>query len=264
MFQVPPRHGRGLLILTAVISIVFSACSGGSSTPSPAPAATSSDQSTPQPTAASTSTYTGPILGGAAAAMANISSFQFTMTVAGDNLSDTLATLPGAGNSGNGPFSLKGTFVLKPAKAADVTVTGALHIISVDGSDYQDPGITGSFTKTDATGLVDSLSPIAVYAEFNPNASGFTLVGTETKDGIDTDHYQAGKSALAELASIAGVDNATWTADVWIARSSGYPISVSVVAKASDNTIPYEIVFDLTKVDDPGNKVTAPTNVTGA
>ncbi len=265
MFQVAPRHGRGLLILTAVIAIAFSACSGGSATPSPAPtAAPSIDASTPQPSAASTSTDTGLGLGGAAAAMANMSSFKFTMTVAGDNLSDTLATLPGAGNSGNGAFSLKGTFVLKPAKAADVTVTGALHIISVDGSDYQDPGITGSFTKTDATGLVDSLSPIAVYAEFNPNASGFTDIGTETKDGVDTDHYQAGKSALAEFASIAGVDNATWTADVWVARNGGYPVSISVVAKAADNTIPYELVFDITKVDDPGNKVTAPTNVTGA
>jgi hypothetical protein len=265
VFQLAPRHGRGLLILTAVIAIAFSACSGGSATPSPAPtAAPSSGASTPQPTAASTSTDTGAGLGGAAAAMANMSSFMFTMTVAGDNLSDTLATLPGAANSGNGPFSLKGTFVLKPAKAADVTVTGALHIISVDGSDYQDPGITGSFTRTDATGLVDQLSPIAVYAEFNPNASGFTDIGMETKDGVDTDHYQAGKSALAELASIAGVDNATWTADVWIARNGGYPVSVWVVAKAADNSIPYEIVFDLTKVDDPGNKVTAPTNVTGA
>jgi hypothetical protein len=264
VFQVAPRHGRGLLILTAAIAIALSACSGGSATPSPAPAATSSDGSTPQPTAASTSTDASLGLSGAAAALANRNSFQFTMTVAGDNLSDTLATLPGAGNSGNGPFSLKGTFVLKPAEAADVTVTGALQIISLDGSDYQDPGITGSFTRTDATGLVDQLSPIAVFAEFNPNASGFTVVGTETKDGLDTDHYQAGKSALAELASIAGIDNATWTADVWIARNGGYPVAISVVAKAADNTIPYQLVFDLTKVDDPGNKVTAPTNVTGA
>jgi hypothetical protein len=266
VFQVAPRHGRGLLVLTAVIAIAFSACSGGSATPSASASAaqTSIDTSTPQPTAASTSTDAGAGLGSAAAAMANMTSFKFTMTVEGDNLSDTLATLPGAANSGNGPFSLKGTFVLKPTKAADVTVTGALHIISVDGSDYQDPGIVGSFTKTDAAGLTDSLSPISVYAEVNPNPAGFTIIGTETKDGVDTDHYQAGKSALAELASIAGVDNATWTADIWIARTGGYPVSVSVVAKAADGSIPYEIVFDLTKIDDPGNNVTAPTNVTGA
>jgi hypothetical protein len=266
VFQVAPRHGRGLLVLTAVIAIAFSACSGGSATPSASatPAPTSVDTSTPQPTAASSPTDSGAGLAGAVAALSNVSSFKFTMTVAGDNLSDTLATLPGAANSGNGPFSLKGTFVLKPAKAADVTVTGALHIISVDGSDYQDPGIVGSFTKTDTTGLTDSLSPIAVYGEVNLNPAGFTNIGMETKDSVDTDHYQAGKSALAELASIAGVDNATWTADVWIARTGGYPVSVSIVAKAADNSIPYEVVFDITKVDDPGNKVTAPTNVTGA
>jgi hypothetical protein len=196
--------------------------------------------------------------------MANMSSFRFTMAVAGGSLSDTLATLPGLADSGDGPFNLTGTFVLKPAKAADVTVTGALHIISLEGSDYQDPGITGSFTRVDATGLVDSLSPVAVYTAFNPTANGFTRIGSESRDGVDTDHYQAGKSALAELASVAGVDNATWTADIWIARTGGYPVSVAVVAKAADNSIPFEIVFDITKVDDPANKVTAPTNVTGA
>jgi hypothetical protein len=265
VFQVAPRHGRGLLILTAVVAIAFSGCSGGSATPSPAASsAPSADTSTSQPSAPGTSADTGPSLSGAAAAMANMSSFRFTMTVAGGSLSDTLATLPGSADSGDGPFSLKGTFVLKPAKAADVTVAGALQIISIEGSDYQDPGITGSFTRIDATGLVDSLSPVAVYTAFNPSVNGYTKIGSEAKDGVDTDHYQAGKSALAELASVAGVDNATWTADIWIARIGGYPVSVAVVAKAADNSIPYEIVFDLTKVDDPANKVTVPTNVTGA
>ena len=265
MLQVAPRRGLGLLAFVAVLSIAFCACSSGTATPSAAATGASSmDASGTQPSASGTATSSTPDLAGAAAAMTNMTSFNFTMTVAGDSLSDTLATLPGAANSGNGPFSLHGTFVLKPAEAADVTVTGALHIISIGGSDYQDPGITGVFTKTDATGLVDTLSPIAVYSALNPSPGGFTDLGTEQKNGVAADHFQAGKSALAELASIAGVDNATWTADVWIADNGGYPVSVAVVAKAADNSIPYEIIFDITKVDDPGNTVTAPTNVTGA
>jgi hypothetical protein len=58
------------------------------------------------------------------------------------------------------------------------------------------------------------------------------------------------------------VTGATWTADVWIAQNGGYPVSMSILAKASDNSILYEIQFDITNINDPANKVTAPTNLT--
>jgi hypothetical protein len=35
------------------------------------------------------------------------------------------------------------------------------------------------------------------------------------------------------------------------------------VATASDSSVPYEVQFDITNVNDAANKVTAPTNVTG-
>jgi hypothetical protein len=94
--------------------------------------------------------------------------------------------------------------------------------------------------------------------------SGFDLVGTETKNGVSADHYQASGPALAELGSITGVAATTWAADVWIAADGGYPVSMAVVATASDNSLVYEVKFDLTNVNDPANKVTAPANVTGA
>lgn len=263
MFGFAHRQGRRSLVLAAVAALAVSACGGGSATPSAA--ATGAASTVPTLTATPESTATsGPGLAGAATALAGLSSYKFTMTLAGGAVSDTLSNLPGPGNGGNGPFELSGTFILKPDKAADVTVAGALHIVSVGGSDYQDPGITGSFTKTDTTGIVDSLSPAAAYAMLPSLTGGFDVVGTETKNGIDTTHYRAGASALAELASVAGVQGATWTADIWVASDGGYPASVAIVATASDNSIAYEIKFDLTNVNDSSNTVTAPTNVTGA
>ena len=37
---------------------------------------------------------------------------------------------------------------------------------------------------------------------------------------------------------------------------------MSILAKVSDNSIVYEIQFDITNINDPANTVTAPTNLT--
>jgi hypothetical protein len=52
--------------------------------------------------------------------------------------------------------------------------------------------------------------------------------------------------------------------DIWIAKAGGYPVSMAMVAKASDNSLAYEILFDITNVNDPTIKISAPTNIAGA
>lgn len=264
MFGFAHRQGRRSLVLLAVTAIALSACGGSSATAAPSGnGASAGPSTTPASTAAATDT-SAPSLSGAAAALANLSSYKFTMTLAGDAVNDTLSNLPGPGNGGNGPFDLSGTFILGPDKAADVTVVGAIHIISVGGSDYLDTGITGSFTKTDTAGIIDTLSPVAAYASLATISNGFASVGSETKNGVNSVHFAADASALAEIASVAGVKDATWTADIWLAAAGSYPTSVSVIAKAADGSVAYEIRFDITNANDAGNKVTPPTNVTGA
>ncbi len=265
MFQVAPRHGRGILILAAAVVLAVSACSGDSATPSSAPTgATSADTSTMAPATEGPSAQTGPRLDGAADAMANLSSYQFSMTLAGGSFDDMYASVGGA-PSANAAYPVTGTVILKPDKSTDVTI-GDLHIVETGGADYIDMGSNGSFTKTDmqGDGLTAQWTPASIYSGFNPSPSGYDMVGTETKNGVEADHYQATNSTLAELGSVAGVDNATWSADIWLASDGGYPVRVAVTAKAADDTVAYEIVFDLTKVNDPANAVTAPENVTGA
>ena len=263
MFQVAPRHSRGLLILAAVAAVALSAC--GSSKPSPSATPTGPGD-TSQPSASEQASGSGTSLDGAGAALSNLASYKFTMTVVGGDLSDnTLSTLPNAPTSG--VFKVSGTYLFTPAAAADITVAATFHEISVGGIDYQDAGLSGSFTEDDtgATVLVDQLSPTSVYTSFDFSGN-FNTVGDESKDGVDTTHFQAGDSALAEFATVSGVQAGAWTADVWLANQGGYPVAMTIVGttSATDKTVVYERTFDLANVNSTTNQVTAPTNISGA
>ena len=274
MFGVAQRQGRGLLILTAVAALALSACGGGSQTP--APSATDVNPSASLPIATSSPTGNGsPVLAGAADALASLTSYKFRMTQAGTDSVNQVADLTGNASSSNGSVMFNGTVILKPDKAAEVTTTG-LHIISVGGFDYMDVGNAG-FAKmaADSPGASPSSgaspSPASISDPFTPaqvfsniRMSGYSNVGSETKNDVFSDHYQAGASALAELGSVSVVKGATWSADIWIAKDGGYPVSIAIVATAKDGTIPYETTFDLTNINDAANKVTAPENVVGA
>jgi hypothetical protein len=273
VFQVARRSGRKLLILTAVASMALSACGGTTATSSPThPAATptatptATGQPTEQITAQPTDTSADAGLDGAAAALKALTSYKVKMVVVGgsDDLDNNLTALPNAPDSG--VFNVSGTFVFKPTEAADVTIAGLLHDVAVANNDYQDVGVTGTFNEEDgaaSSSLAFELSPASIYSAFD-FTSGFDLVGSETKDKVAANHFHAGDAALAEFAAIAGVQNATWTADVWLATSGGYPVSITIVATATDKSIAYERSFDLTEVNGATNKVTVPTNVSGA
>ena len=262
MFGVAQRHGRGLLILTAVAAVALSACGGGAQ--SPAPSATAVTPTANPPAATSSPTGNGgPVLAGAADALASLTSYKFHMTQAGTDSVNTLADLIGNASSSNGSVTFSGTVILKPAKAVEVTTTG-LHVIFVGGFDYMDVGNAGSFAKiaADSTSISDPFTPTQVFSKIR--VSGYSNVGSETKNGVASDHYQAGASALAEFGSVSGVKGATWSADIWIAKDGGYPVSIAIIATAKDGTIPYQTIFDLSNINDASNKVTAPQNVMGA
>ena len=252
MFQALHRQGRGLLALLVLTAIALSACGGNSATAAPGGSNNGGNGN-------------GSGLSGAASAFSTIDSYKFSMTLAGGDLGSTLAMLGGPSPSANTPFTYSGTMIVKPAKAADISMTG-FHVIEIGGNDYLDIGDTGGFVKSavEGTGMTDSLSPIQMFQNVvDPSViSDYNKVGSETKNNVATDHYQASASALAEYGSMLSVTGATWTADVWIAQTGGYPVSMSILAKASDNSTLYEIQFDITNINDPANTVTAPTNLT--
>ena len=256
----------GLVLIAAIAGVAYMFTNNGSK---------SSSSGSPHPTVlasgaglngASSQAGNGSDLSGAASAFSTISSYKFSMTLAGGDFGSILSALNPGSSSDNAPFTMSGTITLTPKKAADIDMAG-FHMIEIDGYDYLDMGGTGSFFKTPASGssLADSFSPSTMFSSAIDTSAGngWTKVGTETKNGVSADHYQASTSALAEYGSSLGVTDATWSADVWIATDGGYPVSMDILATASDNSVAYEIKFDITNVNDPANTITAPTNVTG-
>ena len=198
---------------------------------------------------------------------ASIKSYKFSMTLAGGTFGSMLSGLPGASASSDAPFTMSGTVTTSPA-AADITMAG-FHIIEVGGFDYLDMSGSGTFYKTPASGtsMAESLSPATMFSSAmdTSGGTGFSKVGTDTKNGVKADHYTASASALAAYGSTLGVaTDATWSADVWIAQNGGYPVSMSILAVGSDKSVLYQITFDISNINDPSNNVTAPANAIGA
>jgi hypothetical protein len=252
-------QSRVLLVLFAVAALALAGCSGSSKLAPPA----ATGAANPAATDAGNGNGGGTGLSGAAGAFSSINNYKFSMTLAGGTWGSTLSAL--GGKAGDKGFTISGVVVVKPEEASDVTMSG-FHIIEVGGFQYMDMG-TGSYIKTASTGssMASAFSPSKMFSNYvGGSAEGYNKVGSENKNGVDTDHYQASASALAGYSSLAGVADATWTVDTWVAKNGGYPVSLAMVATASDNSIAFQILFDVTNVNDPANTVTAPTNVTGS
>jgi hypothetical protein len=265
-----------ILLIAAVAGGVYMVAGNGSkgstaagSTPTATAAAKTTGGPTSQPGTTAqpgASAQAGSGLSGASAAFSNINSFKFSMTLAGGTFGSMLSSLGGSSGSDQ-TFTMSGTITLKPEKAADIDMAG-FRIIEVGGYDYIDIGGAGSYYKTpvsSGSGLADSLSPETMFSGTvgTSTVTGWNKVGTESKNGVQADHYQASASALSGFSSYAGVTDATWGADVWIAADGGYPVSMAVVGTASDSSLAYEILFDISGVNDAANQITAPTNVVG-
>jgi hypothetical protein len=284
VYQVLARRGRGLLVVVAVAALALSACSGASSTATPTAAPTPTMVATDQPTestATATATPTSSTcdLGAADNALAGLSSYKFEMTLAGAAADTALANLP---IDQADSYLLKGTIVNTPDPGADITIA-KFHVIEVGGADYFDADGNGSFTQIGGAAPTDSTSPGATSSpqgsladQFSPetlfgaalgstNSIAFSDAGPETKAGVDAERCTGDPAALQALGAVLGISSdATWASDVWIARTGGYAVAMTLVATNKDASVAYRFDFTLSKVNDPSNKIVAPTNITGA
>jgi len=260
----------GLLLIVAVAGGAYLYTNQNSKTPGTSGAPSTGGPVSSAPLGGKTSNPVASVpagngggLSGAASNFSNITSYKFTMTLAGGEFGSMLSAF-GSGTSGDTPFTMSGTITVKPQKAADINM-GGFHMVEIGGFDYLDMTGTGTFYKTAATSssLADAFSPATMFSGLvgSSSSSGYGKVGSGSKNGVAADHYQASTEALAAYASTQGISDATWSSDVWIAQNGGYPVSMSIIATAADKTIVYEIKFDITNVNDQSNKVTAPTSV---
>ena len=240
------RHSLRLggTALLAGLALAVGACSGGSTTA----LKTNAPVSTPVAGQSQGSGSGSTILTGAVKKLSDITSYKFTITMKGGSYGDLL---------GNAPMT--GTVVLSPNKASDVTMMG-MEVIEVDGNTYVNLG-SGSWVKsTDSsqTSVADSLSPEKMFGSYitDQTASGYHVVGDEQKNGVQAVHYTADANLMSEYGSMLGVEGGTWTADVWIAKDGGYPVSVKLQVTGGSEDFLFSM--DITNVNDPANKIVAP------
>jgi hypothetical protein len=252
------NQAKSLLVLVAVLAVAVAACGSSGSTPNSNGGQSAGPSNAVQPTlnGGDNGGDNGGGFGDVTSKFDNVASYKFNMVLAGGSFASSLSVLGSA--SSDGSFTISGTVITKPDKAADVTMAG-IHIIESGGQQCMDMG-TGSFFCTPSTGssMADSFSPSTMFGSMVDTGSGdYKKVGTEQKNGVTADHYQGTEGAYAGLNSLAGVPNATWTADVWIATDGGYPVSTAIVGTADGATV-FKFIFDITNINDPANKVTLP------
>ncbi len=188
----------GLLLTAAVVAACGSSATtapsaGASAAASPAASTAASAAApaseAPASQAASVAPAGSPSTGDAAAALANLSSYKFKIKMSSTGITGGMAAL-------GADIIMEGTALLKPTKAADVTMTMGssgssmkFHIIEYNGKTWLDMG-TGFIASEDSSSssMVDSLSPETLAASFMGASSGMKTVGDETKNGVATTH----------------------------------------------------------------------------
>jgi hypothetical protein len=266
------KHGHSLLVVLAVLAIAVAACSssgGKKGTQGPAQsgtsaAATQSEATESQATEsqAPTARATGSEnLSGAVAALKEITSYRFSMTLVGEFWADSFEELLDFGGSApGGVYTMSGTIVTKPEKAADITIVG-IRMVEVGGKGYVDiNGTVVSVPVSAGSSLADTMAPATIFEEMTASFTGAGLkkVGTEQKNGVTADRYTPTQDLTALLNSKSGLEEATWQVGIWIARDGGYLIGLSFIGTKPDDTVGFQMTLDLSNVNDPSNKVTAP------
>jgi len=241
-----PRFSRmaAVAALVVTVAVAFGGCSG-SSTSSSAPSSVAPASQAASSAAASTGTSDSGI-GAAVNAFSSIKSYKFAITMKGGTYGDML-----------GSAGMTGTVVVDPP-ASDVTIMG-MEVREVGGKSYVKMGDSWvASTDKSTSSLADSLSPQKMFGSYlgTGEADGYKAVGDEQKNGVSTTHYTASADILSQYGSLLGVTGGTWTADVWVAKDGGYPVSMKIASTGGSSE--FLMSIDITNINDPANAITAP------
>lgn len=253
---VPALIGRRLaVVLGLVLSLSLAACSSPATSPSAG--ASPSPEPTEAPTA-TTGTASGPDLGSASTALANLSSYRFAIAMTGFGI---------AGLSADTPFTMDGTVVLKPGRALSFKMVGlsgdtAISYIVIGTDSWMDLG-SGTYIQVpsdqaNAESLFESFQPENLFGSGLASvAGGWESMGSEQKNGVATTHYHVDKDSPGGAEIVAAYGD-TGAFDAWLADDGGYLVGVHFTGVQAGKTTPFEISFEISGIDDPANVITPP------
>lgn len=234
-------------------AVAFGACSGSAATPPPATTGPAASQAASQGAGQATPASQGGTGGvsGAVSALSNVTSYKFSMTMKGGSFGDLF----------DKPVS--GTVVMTPTPAVEITYSAMgmdMKVMQVGDKVYTN--VLGTWTLSDKDSdksMIDTMSPAKMFGSYFDSsvAAGYKAAGEEQKNGVATIHYVGDASMMSEYGSMLGVTGGTWSAEVWIAKTGGYPVSTKIESKGGSAA--FLLQLDVTNVNDPANVVKAPS-----
>jgi hypothetical protein len=190
-----------------------------------------------------------PVLAGVAAALTGLTSYQYEVTIVGSPYGKVL-----------GDTGMTGTVVNRPSFAVQFK-TSYMEIIELqDGKNWSKNGSSWDLSPSKALSTnYDTFGPPNQISHlFSPStAAYFVAAGDETVNGVPTTHYQCpNQRAMNFFSGVEGISgDASWTADMWIAKTGGYPVRFKI---AASGTASFSLGIDITKANDPANVVHVP------
>lgn len=164
---------------------------------------------------------------------------------------------------------LSGVVVNSPTEAsslqqqeldADGNVTTETGIIVIGSDAWVQSGADTPWTAIPASSAAAFIQAMAGFRPeqmfglyFSGLGGNFTAVGSETKNGIDSTHYQGDAEVGTMLGQIAGFDG-NWSSDVWIANDGGHLVHSEAGAESATGADAgsYGIVVDITDPNSAG------------
>jgi hypothetical protein len=228
------------------IALILAACGGG--TPSGAPASGGTSGSTTTPAASTAVTNpTGAAgepsgialpsfdIGALTAGLANVDSYQIAISVGGVE-------------------QYKGVVVTKPVLSRDITISGGTRFVVIGNEAWTAQGSEPlkSVPSQLATQMFAAFDPTLMVGAFSsPQFAQSSLdKGTEDKNGVSAHHLRIDSTTV--VGGFAGVP-AGGSIDFWIA-DAGYLVAWESKGMGGGDTS-----IEVTKVNDPGNKVDRPS-----
>lgn len=227
-------------------TVMFAACGGAAATSTPAPLGevTPPPGATPTPTPVPGAEVTPELaipsfdLGGLTNNLDKVDSYQISVSVAGS-------------------IVYHATVINKPDKAEEIALgegTDVTKVIKIGSDTWISTG-GGKYQKDDlgmANGLVGSFSPLLLIGAFANGdiAAVSTDLGSEQKNGVNAKHYRfdSSSSLAGSFPFPAGAGLDFWVGD------DGFLVAYEFTGTAAEQ----HVAINVTNVDDPANKVTAP------
>ena len=242
------RHA--LLALGATLALALAACGGSATT---APTSGPDGSVAPIDTAAPDVT-TGP--GGATTTPDSDGSAAFnaasTALDALDSYTYSVDIKSEGGTQGTTNTRMSGVVFNSPEEASLLTMTeldesdtvtsSSSFLIIGDAAWTTDAVEIDDATEWQAIPAAQADMLIQSFAAFRPEqmfgvyfagfGGAFAAVGTETKNGVETTHYEGDESLGTMLGAVVGVQG-TWSSDAWIATDGGYLVHSEASAEGA-------------------------------